>query len=262
MLTAALLLISSFTALSSNINLERISENVHILSGKGYGTNIGLISLEDGVVLIDPMAGKNHLTELDTVIRSIYGTTNTLILNTHQHSDHTGGNDYFVKQGATLVEGKFDLNGITRIKVNSHSPEDYVYYHEKSNIIFVGDVFDASWHPTFYSGGIEGFDHAINTILNLGDDQSLIIPGHGSPAYKPALHVFRENTFKWVNIIRDLHREGRDVESIRKNQQVKNVLEKFNVSKRSPFVPEKAFKRFVERTITLIEEEGTCNKLF
>jgi len=252
---SALFLTLSFHSIASNIKQEKIADNLHILSGKEYGTNIGLISTEEGVVIIDPMPGERNLAELDEIIKSTYDNSNTFILNTHKHADHTGGNEFFIKRGGTLIGSEFDFMGIKRVELKSHSSTDYVYYHEKSNVIFVGDVFDTSWHPTFYAGGLEGFDKAVNAILALGDKESLIVPGHGVPAYKPALKAFRENTFKWVSIIQELHKEGQSVESIMKKQRVKVALEKFNVSKQSPFIPENAFKRFVERTITVIEKE-------
>lgn len=251
----ALLLASSFPTFSSHINQERISDNLYILSGKDYGTNIGLISTEEGVVLIDPMPGDKYLAELNNIIQSVYDNTNTFILNTHTHSDHAGGNDFFIKQGGILIDGEFDLEGITRIEVKSHSSNDFVYYYEKSNVIFVGDVFDSSWHPTFYAGGVEGFVNAVNTILKLGNDKSIIIPGHGTLATKSDLSEFRKNTVEWVKIIRNAHQSGKTVENIMKDKQVKGILERFNVSNQSPFLPKKAFKRFIERTITVIEKE-------
>ncbi|MFA0813323.1 MBL fold metallo-hydrolase [Microbulbifer epialgicus] len=248
-------LIISFAALSNSLSVEKVSEHLYVLSGKEYTTNIGLIALEDGLVLIDPMPGNNQFSELDREIRSIYDKPITFILNTHAHSDHTGGNEYFKKQGGKLIENAFNLDGFTHIKVKSHSAIDNIYYHEKSNTIFVGDVFDTSWHPTFYSGGIKGFNAAIDAILDLGDDQSLIIPGHGVPANKSSLLGFRKNTFEWINKIRELNQKGWDVERIMGDTQVQDILEKFNVNNKSSFLPQKAYKRFVERTITVIKRE-------
>ncbi|WP_444945860.1 hypothetical protein ACJJIP_20045 [Microbulbifer sp. VTAC004] len=88
------------------------------------------------------------------------------------------------------------MDSFTHIKVKSHSAIDNIYYLKESNSIFVGDVFDTSWHPVFYSGGIKGFNEAIDAILNLGDEQSLIIPGHGVPSSKLSLFEFRKNTFE------------------------------------------------------------------
>ncbi|WDE10395.1 MBL fold metallo-hydrolase [Thalassomonas haliotis] len=254
-LTAISLLLLSSTALSGGINVEKVSDHLHILSGKEYETNIGLIAIEGGLVLIDPMPGNTQLSQLNSKIRSISEKPITFILNTHAHSDHSGGNEFFKKQGGKLVESTSNLDGFAHIKVKSHSAIDNIYYFEKSNTIFVGDVFDTSWHPTFYAGGTKGFNEAIDAILNLGDDQTLIVPGHGAPASKLSLLEFRKNTLEWINKIRELQQKGWDVERIMGDTQAKDILEKFNMNNESPFLPYKAFKRFIERTISVIENE-------
>ncbi|WP_444930924.1 MBL fold metallo-hydrolase [Microbulbifer sp. SSSA002] len=247
-------ILASSTA-SSSISKLKISEQLYILSGKEYGTNIGLIAVESGLILIDPMPGDNHLSELDQVIQSIHNEPVVFILNTHVHSDHTGGNKYFEGKGGQLIEGNLNIEGFAHVRVKSHSSDDNIYYHKKSNAIFVGDIFDTSWHPTFYAGGVEGFNNAVDAILNLGDDQSLIIPGHGVTASKSALVEFRENTFAWINRVRELYQKGSDLEKIMADTQVKSILQRFNVSGKAVFVPKRAYKRFIERTIAVIDNE-------
>lgn len=247
--------LSAFPSFAGNIKLNKISDNLHILSGKDYGTNIGLISLKQGIVLIDPMPGDNHLPELNQKIQSLYGSTNVFVLNTHTHADHSGGNEFFVKQGGKHVNGEFNVKGLTRIQVKSHSSTDFIYYHEESNAIFVGDVLDTSWHPTFYAGGVKGFNNAVSAILKLGDDNSLIIPGHGTLATKAELNEFRKNTLAWVRLIKHAHQNGKNVNHMMNDAQVKDMVERFNVGGQPTFLPQKAFKRFIERTITVIKKE-------
>lgn len=254
-LTVISLLFFSSTVFSSSINVEKVSDQLHVLSGKEYGTNIGLISVENGLVLIDPMPGDGLLIELNNIIQSIYGKPITFILNTHAHSDHTGGNEYFIKQGAKLVESISNLDGFVHIRVKSHSAIDNIYYHKISNTVFVGDVFDTSWHPTFYAGGIQGFNEAIDNILKLGDDQTLIVPGHGAPASKLSLLEFRKNTLEWIKKVRELHQKGWDVDKIMDDDQAMGIVEKFNVSDKTLFLPPKAYKRFIERTIAVVKKE-------
>ncbi len=249
------LLFFSSTVFSSNIHVEKVSDQVHILSGKEYGTNIGLITTENGLTLIDPMPGGGHLLELDNIVKSISNKSIIYILNTHTHSDHTGGNEFFIEQGAKLVESITTSDNLVHIKVKSHSSNDNIYYHKISNTIFVGDVFDTSWHPTFYAGGFQGFNDAIDAIMKLGDEESLIVPGHGAPARKLSLLEFRKNTSEWIMRVRELHQKGWDEDRIMNDAQAKSIVEKFNLGGRSPFLPQEAFKRFVERTISVIEKE-------
>lgn len=249
------LLFFNADALSSSISVERISEQLHILSGKEYGTSIGVLVLEDGIVLVDPMPGSDNLVELDKTIRTISEKPIQFVLNTHAHSDHTGGNEYFIKKGGALVESFPKIEGLEHINVKSHSATDNIYYYKKSNVIFAGDVFDSSWHPTFYAGGTIGFSEAVDAILKLGDDETLIVPGHGSPVRKSSLVEFKKNTLLWIAKVKELHQKGWSENRIMNDIQANEILEKFNVTGKTPFIPEKAFKRFIQRTITVIDTE-------
>ena len=91
--------------------------------------------------------------------------------------------------------------------------------------------------------------------MKLGDEQALIVPGHGAPASKLSLLEFRKNTSEWIMRVRELHQKGWDEDQIMNDAQAKSIVEKFNLGDRSPFLPQKAFKRFIERTISVIEKE-------
>ncbi|WP_125717682.1 MBL fold metallo-hydrolase [Pseudoalteromonas rubra] len=250
----ALILLSS-AAFSANIQVQAVSQHVHILSGKDYGTNIGLFDTPDGLVLIDPMPGEPYLAELEKTIQTIYRKPVTHIINTHAHADHTGGNAFFASRGAQLVTGAINRFDITHRVVKSHTGTDNIYYYKPGNVIFVGDVFDTSWHPTFYAGGVAGFNQAIETILSLGDEQSLVVPGHGEAANKASLRAFRQNTLDWVNMVRTLSKQGLSVEQIMADTRAVELVARFNPQGKSPFLPSKAYERFVQRTLQVIEHE-------
>lgn len=241
--------------ISNSISVKKIANNLHLLKGIEYSTSIGLVSTDDGIVLIDPMPGKTQLNELQRLILEIYGQPVAYILNTHSHEDHSGGNEFFDKQGGKFINSDFTIKGIKKITVNSHTFQDNIYYLKESNSIFVGDVFDSSWHPTFYSGGIKGFDAAVDSILALGNEDSLIIPGHGEPANKNSLRNFRKNTFEWVKNVRELHLKRVSVEDIMKNSRTLVILNKFNIKNKLSFIPERAYKKFVEKTIVIVSKE-------
>ncbi|MFB2682200.1 MBL fold metallo-hydrolase [Shewanella mangrovisoli] len=292
-------LTSSFIVQANTISVEQVSEQVHLLKGIDYGTNIGLILTQDGLVLIDPMPGDEHLSALDDAIQSLYAKPVKFILNTHEHADHTGGNQHFIQQGARLAptqntvlsqkvpSQKVPSQNIPSQKVplqntaqmqntvaaqntvsmhpvipdilaaqgSSHSPADWIYFHPQSNSLFVGDIVDNSWHPTFYAGGLSGFNAAINHILAISNEDSLIVPGHGKPSSKASLRRFQQNTNDWVQQIESLIDSGKSVEEITQHPQIAERVARFNQEGKSPFLPPKALRKFIERTIAVIEKE-------
>lgn len=238
---------------AGEILATKLSDEAYLLKSKDYGPNIGLIKTSKGLVIIDPMPGEENLARLENNVFDIYQSSVNYILNTHSHRDHSGGNEYFSSKGGVFVETTEGFEELESVLVVSHSKSDRVFFHPSSNTIFAGDVYDGSWHPTFYAGGSSGFNSAIKAILALGDEGSLIVPGHGAPTSKHTLREFQKNTNDWISIVRKLSNEGSTVEEIKKNPQVLETLNRFNIDKKDVFIPEKNLVRFIERTIATIE---------
>jgi len=79
---------------------EEISEGIYILTGSGG--NIGLSVGKDGVLMIDdqfaPLSQK-----INAAIDKITDQDIRYLINTHWHGDHTGGNENFANDGATII---------------------------------------------------------------------------------------------------------------------------------------------------------------
>ncbi|GHN03122.1 hypothetical protein WSM22_46110 [Cytophagales bacterium WSM2-2] len=82
------------------IRPQKVTDQIYML--KGSGGNIGLLTGNDGLLMIDdqyaPLAAK-----INDAVKSISSNPIRFLVNTHVHGDHTGGNDTFGKQGITLV---------------------------------------------------------------------------------------------------------------------------------------------------------------
>ncbi|MBT8233477.1 MAG: MBL fold metallo-hydrolase [Saprospiraceae bacterium] len=78
----------------------KVTDNIYMLTGGGG--NIGLCVGEDGIVMIDdqfaPLSEKINAT-----LREISDQEIKYLINTHWHGDHTGGNENFANDGATIV---------------------------------------------------------------------------------------------------------------------------------------------------------------
>jgi cyclase len=82
------------------VKAEKVAGNVYVLYGAGG--NIGLSVGDDGVLLVDdqfaPLAPK-----IEAAIKAITDKPLRFVLNTHWHSDHTGGNALFARHATVIA---------------------------------------------------------------------------------------------------------------------------------------------------------------
>ena len=98
LLLPSLLMAQDFSKVQ--IKTIKITKNVHML--QGAGGNIGVLSGEDGVFIIDdqfaPLTKK-----IKTALSKISKKPIKYVFNTHWHFDHTGGNENLGKSGTVIV---------------------------------------------------------------------------------------------------------------------------------------------------------------
>ena len=79
---------------------RRFSDNFVALEGQGG--RIGVLHGPDGVFMVDsqfaPLGDK-----IVAAIRKVSDQPIKVLVNTHVHGDHTGGNEHFGKMGATII---------------------------------------------------------------------------------------------------------------------------------------------------------------
>ena len=175
------------TTLQANdvkITAVQVTEQVYMIVGQGG--NIGLFTGSDGTFLIDDQYAP--LTEeILAVIKSVGGQYPKFLINTHYHSDHTGGNEklgqggtlifshdnvrdrlsegsfikaFNAKQEALAPEGlpvvtfsgdiSFHLNGDTIHAVHvphAHTDGDSIIHIKTANVIHAGDIFFNGFYP-------------------------------------------------------------------------------------------------------------------
>jgi cyclase len=105
LLSIACLLIIIATVRSQNfdtvqVRSEQVAGNIYIL--KGSGGNIGVLTGPDGILMIDdqflPLSEK-----IKNAIAALDKGNIRFTLNTHVHGDHTGSNEFFKRNGSTIV---------------------------------------------------------------------------------------------------------------------------------------------------------------
>jgi len=200
------------------ITATRVNGNVYLLSGDRMRGNIGASVGSDGVLIVD-----DQFAPLAEKIRAAFKSVSTgplkFILNTHWHSDHTGGNRVFGPEAPIIAHTNvrkrlmteqhivgqtvpaepkeawpvitFDaslsvhFNG-EEIKVvhfpHGHTDGDSVIFFTGSNVVHMGDHFFAGKFPfvDLESGGsVDGYTKNVEAVLKQLPADVKIIPGHG-----------------------------------------------------------------------------------
>jgi cyclase len=166
------------------IEASQLADNIYMISGQGG--NIGLLTGAEGSFLIDDQFAP--LTEkIIEVVKSVGGDVPRFLINTHYHSDHTGGNENLGKAGTLIMAhhavrerlvngsyiGAFDMksgpadkaalptvtysedmhvhiNGET-IRIihvpSAHTDGDSFVVFEDANIVHAGDIFFNGFFP-------------------------------------------------------------------------------------------------------------------
>ncbi|GAA4273959.1 MBL fold metallo-hydrolase [Aquimarina gracilis] len=206
------------------IKIDTLSENIYMLTGQGG--NIGVFKNEKGLFIIDDQFARLS-SKILSKLKTISNQPITMVINTHFHGDHTGGNENMANQGATIFAQKnvrsrmkkrqqekgniiykslpvitfdkglqlyFEKEHIKAFHVhNAHTDGDALIYFAKGNVLHMGDTFFNGRYPyiDLKSGGsIKGYIKASEKALMIVNDDTKIIPGHGKLATKKDLESF------------------------------------------------------------------------
>ncbi len=248
----------------------KINDKVRVFyGGGGQGCNVGMLNTSEGILLVDAMKDDTH-EKLVRQIRKVSDLPFKYVLSTHSDFDHTGGNKLFEEKGAVTViqedavyEGfKAKVNFKTHFRltfgdeevemfaVKSHSNSDALIYFKNQNVLFMGDTFTNSWHPTFGTGGLEGQIKAIELAVELSDNDTKVVPGHGLVTNRDGLIKYLNDSKNWVATTGALYRKGHSVEEISQDEGVKNLIASFLVPGIKKQIPQDRIEKFIKRTIS------------
>tara|TARA_R110002126_G_scaffold282396_3_gene430778 strand:+ start:1398 stop:2195 length:798 start_codon:yes stop_codon:yes gene_type:complete len=253
--TATCLFSPQTVAKSQDLLVNKLSDDAYVLRFSNSWTNIGLLQIGNSVVLIDPAAGNGNLEALTQFMKDTFQYSSCYVLNTHEHPDHTSGNDYFLSKGCPLIDNVDNLEGLQALNFDAHTLSDRVFYHQASNSMFIGDIYETRGRalPTFWSGGMAALSQAVDGILALGDDSTVIIPGHGAPTNNEQLAAYRTHSADWLATVKTLSGNGLSARKMSQNEEVQRMVERFNINGMTPYINEPSLIRFIEKTEAMLE---------
>lgn len=100
---------------------------------------------------------------------------------------------------------------------NAHTNGDSIVHFNKANIIHAGDIWFNGFYPFIdveHGGSLEGMITATTTIMNMSDENTIIIPGHGPVGNKQEITEYRKMLMTVFNVLRDYKKQGKTLEEV------------------------------------------------
>jgi len=100
---------------------------------------------------------------------------------------------------------------------NAHTDGDILIQFKKANIFYTGDIFVTTGLPYIdqnNGGDIYGMINAMNYIINVADEESKIVPGHGKVSGMKEMRAYRDMLTSIRNKTIQLAREKKTEEEI------------------------------------------------
>ena len=158
------------------IKTTDLGDNVYML--EGHGGNITVAVARDGIIMVDGEFAPLH-DKIKAAITLLSNQPIKYLINTHFHGDHTGGNEPFARDGATIVaqdnvKSRLEAgttNGLTGAKTPP-APKDALpsdTYTNFSKIRLPGRVADLKHIPNAHTDGDTYVWFKTANVLSTGD---------------------------------------------------------------------------------------------
>lgn len=100
---------------------------------------------------------------------------------------------------------------------NAHTDGDAMIHFPRANVLHLGDVYFNGLFPYIdvsAGGSVNGMLGAIEIALNLADESTAVIPGHGPLSNREELTAYRDMLITVAERMSDAIKEGRSLEEV------------------------------------------------
>ena len=222
--------------------IEKVKDNLYAIIGDGG--NVAVYVTGEGLIVVDDKFERDY-ADIMAKIKSVTDKPIKYVLNTHQHGDHTGGNQKMLDAGveilaqqnarANMVTGK--QPGLPRVTFTSetsvflggkevraryfgrgHTNGDAMIYFPDVKVLHTGDLFVEGAPLIDYNGHGSAAEWVatLDGALGSGWDFDVVIPGHGKVSNRAGLMAFRTKFASMRDRVTSMLQSGQDKESIAK----------------------------------------------
>jgi cyclase len=240
---------------------DKIGPNLYILSGSAgadqnhqdaAGGRIGVLAGPDGVLMVDSQYGQIS----DKVLAAVHHISTApikILVNTHIHIDHTGGNAFFAKQGAMIYAREElreemlhppapgqprDPAGLPKVTYGlgapltinmdgetvdfipvraAHTGGDTIVRFRNANVIMIGDFYRNFGYPFIdiaNGGSLPGMLDAVDMVMKLAGPDTKLVPGHGTIISRNDLVPYRDMVMGVSDRVRQMVRSGASLQQV------------------------------------------------
>lgn len=199
------------------LTVVKIDPSLYVLPGEGGNSGV---FIGDSAVLVIDTKMKQGAERFSRWVGDRAKNKKIIVVNTHIHKDHTGGNHYYTN--AEIISGdygtqfwlannaredmpnqwlpdKLEINLGNEVAIienigQAHTFDDITVYLVKHKTLFTGDVVLNGYHPYLdeqVGANVDGYLAAMNNMLRDYDIKT-VVPGHGDNGDRELITAFRQ----------------------------------------------------------------------
>jgi glyoxylase-like metal-dependent hydrolase (beta-lactamase superfamily II) len=236
--------LAQFGAAPAELDLVRVTDDIYVIHNDLVPGNITVLVTDAGVLLVDTKFAIDY-DNVEAILSDITDQPIRYVVNTHFHDDHSGSNQIFQADGASVfaaenarlqmldagrseglpnmtIEDRATIHlGGTSVELyyfgRSHTDGDIVALFPDQGVLAAGDMYaNDPGTPEYidYAGGgsAEDWPRTLTRALEL--DFDTVVPGHGTVAPKSAMEGFRDETARLAEMVKSMIRAGRSRDDI------------------------------------------------
>jgi cyclase len=223
------------------LTLEKVKDNLYVIVGDGG--NVAVYVTDEGVILVDDKFERNA-ADIMAKVKSLTDKPVKYVLNTHQHGDHTGGNQKLLDTSAEIISQKnaranmvaTKMPGAPRVSFTDetevflgghevrahyygrgHTNGDAMIYFPELKVIHTGDLFTNGAPFIDYSANASAVEwpKTIDNVLKSDWDFDIVIPGHGPVSKRADLMKYRDKFVAMNDRVSGMLRGGKNKDDVK-----------------------------------------------